>query len=87
VIHLHATDLRPMIKKVRTKCAERYAPGSTKCYSIRRRVLRCITKDSLFAFSRGRLTDEDPEGTGDEVTKDLEGEETADIIKNEDTTG
>jgi len=79
-----STILLPLFKQARSECTlvdRRESSISTRTSqkrTVRQNVLRQITKQNLFAYSRGRLTDED--------TEDKKDEEMANIVENEDTT-
>ena len=77
-------DLRPLFKQVRAENTEvtrqgfKGRPRTTRHRAIRQKVFQLINKQSLLAYSGGRLIDED--------TEEAEDEEMADIVENEDTT-
>jgi hypothetical protein len=80
-------DTRPLFKKARAECTQitrqgfKGRPRTSRHRAIRAKVFEVITKQSLLAYSGGRLRDEDLEGSGGE-----EDEEMADIIENDDKT-
>jgi hypothetical protein len=67
-----STNLLPLFRQARSECAliERREPSVTARTSQKRtvgqNVLRCITKQNLIAYSRGRLRDVDTKNRGDE---------------------